>query len=298
MRSKMSTLSRLMPSIMKLRGANKHYQTRETVREHLADLMLHPRSVAAPKKQHPAVRRSAFLHEGWRIFVVEPKAGESKGTVVYLHGGGWIHEASPYHWKLVEQLAAETSTTVIMPVYPLAHEGGTARSVANHVAALCEEYQGPLTLMGDSAGGSIAASVSLMLRDQGRTAALTVLISPALDLRMTNPEIDAVQPLDPWLVKRGQLELVEMWAGEDVHDPVLNPFLGDLTGLGRLVVFSGTRDILNPDTRHFVDAARAAGVEVTYFEEQGQIHVYPLLPTVEGRAARRQVVEAVRQIQH
>ncbi|MCW1804280.1 alpha/beta hydrolase fold domain-containing protein [Brachybacterium squillarum] len=98
-------------------------------------------------------------------------------------------------------------------------------------------------------------------------------MAPALDLRMQNPEIDAVQPHDPWLVKAGQLELTERWIGEHGEDPVLNPFLGDLRGLGPLLLFSGTRDLLNPDTRLFVRRARREGAPIEYVEAPGQIDV-------------------------
>jgi acetyl esterase/lipase len=64
-----------------------------------------------------------------------------------------------------------------------------------------------------------------------------------------------------------------------------------------LTVFSGTRDILNPDTRLLVDKAVAAGVDVDYHEEQGLVHVYPLTPTPEGRAARALLIERVRAAQ-
>lgn len=122
---------------------------------------------------------------------------------------------------------------------------------------------------------------------------LTLLIAPALDLRMRNPQIDKVQPLDPWLVKKGLLLVTERWIGEHSEDPVLNPFLGDLHGLGPLTIYSGTRDLLNPDTRLFVERLRSEGIDVDYHEAPGQLHVHPLLPTPEGRTARREIVRAV-----
>ena len=150
--------------------------------------------------------------------------------------------------------------------------------------------------MGDSAGGTIAISTNLMLRNEGPPVDLTVLISPALDLRMGNPEIDAVQPSDPWLVKKGQLLLSEMWTEKQFDDPVINPILADPDGIGRLLIFSGTRDILNPDTRLFVQHAKHAGNDVAYHEAPGQLHVYPLLPTPEAKWARREIAEAVRDL--
>lgn len=282
-----------MPLIMRLRGANKNYLTREDVRRHIDDLILHPRSAAAPEKVRKGLKLSAKHENGWRVFTVQPRTAEPRGTVVYLHGGGWIHEASSAHWSLVQQIADEASVAVVVPVYPLAHEGGSAETVVPRVAELCENLEGPIALMGDSAGGSIAMSTSLLLAQRGGPVALTVLISPALDLRFSNPEIDVVQPSDPWLVRNGQIELAEMWLGDHAEDEILNPFFGDTAAVGPIVVFSGTRDILNPDTRSFVRDAEARGADLTYHEQPGHIHVYPLLPTPEGRRARQAIVEAV-----
>lgn len=55
----------------------------------------------------------------------------------------------------------------------------------------------------------------------------------------------------------------------------------------------GTRDILTPDARLFTQRARAAGVDVDYVQADGMVHVYPLLPIPEGRAARRRIVDAI-----
>lgn len=288
-----SLLGRLMPTVMRLRRANRNYRSREHVRRHIRELTLRPQPVGPPARLRTGVSVSASWEGGWRIYTITPSDKAARGTVVYLHGGSWIHEIAPAHWRLAQQLADEASVTVVMPVYPLVHEGGTANRVVPFVADLCTDVDGPVVLMGDSAGGSIAMSASLLLKEREEPVVLTVLISPVLDMRLTNPEIDLVQPQDPWLVKRGALELVEMWTGGALDDPRWNPILGDLQGLSTLVVFSGTRDILNPDTRIFVQRAADHGVDVEYHEGFGQIHVYPLLPIPEGKQARRAIISAV-----
>lgn len=293
---KMSLLGRLMPTIMVLRRSNKNYVTRERLRAHLAELTLRPDSANPPRKLRKDVVLTSRHDHGWRVYEVAPADNPPKGTVVYLHGGGWINEAATAHWRLVEQLAAEACVKVMLPVYPLIHTGGTAATVVPTVVTLCEQVDGPLVVAGDSAGGTIAMSTSLALKEGGAPPDLTILISPALDLRMQNPQIDERQPLDPWLVKEGQIELAEMWVGEHGEDPVLNPFLGDLEGLARVIIFSGTRDVLNPDTRLFVDRLQDAAVDHEYHELAGHLHVYPLLPTPEGKAARCTMVSAVRRI--
>lgn len=289
----MSLTARLMPTVMRAKKANKNYLSRDHVRRHLEDLAVRPRPVNPPKRLRKNIAVTAEWDRGWRIYTISPTTKPPRGTVIYLHGGGWMHEAATTHWKWVQRLADEASVAVIMPAYPLAHESGTAETVVPRIAEICEDLAGPVILMGDSAGGSIAMSASLLLARREVPVALTVLISAPLDLRFTNPEIDARQPDDPWLVKEGQLEVAEMWIGEHGEDPVLNPFFGDLSGIGRLVLFSGTRDILNPDTKIFVHKAQQAGVDIDYYEQPGHLHVYPLLPTPEGRKARQVIIEAV-----
>lgn len=122
---------------------------------------------------------------------------QSGTTVVYLHRGGWIHEASPQHWLLIQQLVAQAGVRMLFPIYPLAQAGGRSKTTVAWVLRLCRSLDGDVVLMGDSAGGTIAMSASIALAQEDRPVAFTALISPAFDLRMTNPEIEKVQPLDP-----------------------------------------------------------------------------------------------------
>jgi acetyl esterase/lipase len=69
----------------------------------------------------------------------------------------------------------------------------------------------------------------------------------------------------------------------------------ELAGLGPLWLFTGTRDVLNPDAHLLAAAAESAGTRVVFTEIAGQLHVYPLLPTKVGAAARDQIITALRQ---
>ena len=65
-------------------------------------------------------------------------------------------------------------------------------------------------------------------------------------------------------------------------------------GLGPLAVFTGTRDLLHPDSLRLAERARAAGVRCELHSEPDLLHVYPLMPIPEGRAARARIVEILR----
>ena len=229
-------------------------------------------------------------HElGWPVFTLEPEKGQARGCLIYVHGGGWVNEIKVQHWRLAARIAVEAGMRVAVPIYPLV-PFGTAAQVVPAVADLVRTSTtrfGRTYLAGDSAGGQVALSAALLLRDAQHTVPRTLLISPALDLSLSNPEIDLLQPHDPWLGRDGTRVMIEHWRGTlALSDPRVSPLAADLTGLGPLTVFSGTRDILAPDIRLLVAKARAAGVDVDFHEQPGLVHVYPLTPTPEGRGAQ------------
>lgn len=104
-----------------------------------------------------------------------------------------------------------------------------------------------------------------------------------------------MQPSDPWLGVPGDRVFTDLWRGTlETSDPAVSPLFGSFAGLGPLTVLTGTRDILNPDAHLLAERAASAGVSVELIERQGELHVYPLLPTREGRGARAQIVDILR----
>ena len=293
-----SASSRLLPVVLRLIGAHRPFTSAEGARERIAQRALRPHPYGPPRWLRRDVVVSAGRWRGWPLYTLVPRAGGARGSTVYVHGGGWVHEVAPQHWHLAAQVAAQARTTVLLPIYPLVPHG-TAGEVVPGVADLvlaARGEHGGACLAGDSAGGQIALSAALLLRDEHRVVLpRTVLISPALDLSLTNPEIDLVEPHDPWLGREGTRVLADRWRGElPLDDPRVSPLAADPRGLGPLTVFTATRDITNPDTRLLVERARAARVDVELHEERGLVHVHPLTPTPEGRAARAVLVERLR----
>jgi acetyl esterase/lipase len=292
--------SPVIPGLLRLTRANRTFVSAERARAHVEDRRIRPQAYGPPRLLRGDVRIAVDHGPGWPVYTITPRNGASRGAVVYVHGGGWVNEIAVQHWWLAAQLAAEAGVSVSLPIYPLV-PFGTAQEVVSAVVQLVLDSPAGAagtSLAGDSAGGQIALSAALALRDEHRvTVPRTVLIAPALDLTLANPEIDVVQPTDPWLGRDGARVFIEHWRGDlDVTDPRVSPLFGDLHGLGPLTVFSGTRDILNPDNRLLVAGARAAGVEVEDLERDGLVHVYPLTPTSEGRDARRTIVDRLRSV--
>ncbi|MDJ0312736.1 alpha/beta hydrolase fold domain-containing protein [Arthrobacter sp. H35-D1] len=289
---------RLIPALLRAGKANAAFVTEAGARAQLRERTLRPRPYGPPRRIRADVLVSATRNEaGWPSYSVTPRNTTARGAVVYIHGGGWVNEIAPQHWQLAAQIAAEAKTTVQILIYPLVPYG-TAQEVVDGVAAAAlfsTRTHGPTVLAGDSAGGQIVLSAVLQLRDRhGVTLPRTIAISPAVDLSMKNPDIPVVQPSDPWLGTKGTQLFIDLWKDTlDVNDPVVSPLNGALEGLGPLTLFSGTRDILNPDGRLFAEKAAKAGVDVEFIQLDGQLHVFPLLPTRIGRDARKGISELV-----
>jgi acetyl esterase/lipase len=290
--------SGIVAPALRLVHANRIFVSADEARRHVRARQLRPKSYAPPGRLHPDVRVDVEHRNGWPVYTVAPRIGTPVGSLVYVHGGGWVNEIVSQHWNLAAQIAAEANTTVTLPIYPLV-PFGTAAEAAEFIVDLVlrniERY-GPTSIGGDSAGGQIALSVALALRDDhGVTLPQTVLISPALDLSWSNPDIPRVQPTDPWLATPGGKVFAEHWRGDrELLDPVVSPLFGNLAGLGPVTLFSGTRDVLNPDARLLVEKAAAAGVPLEFHEGSGQLHVFPLLPTVAGRDMRALIASRIR----
>lgn len=293
-----SLVSRLVPLYIRATGRQRLLADAGRAARFLAGSPVRPESYAPPRRLRPDVRVTRADRHEWPVYTIEPRDRPARGAVVYVHGGAWAREIAPQHWRLCARIAAEAGTRVLVPIYPLAPRG-TAGEVVPAVADLVEEARtahGAVALAGDSAGGQIALSAAMVLRDRGADPLpATVLLSPALDLALDNPEIDRVQPTDPWLSRPGTHVFIAAWRAElPLDDPRVSPLRGDFAGLGPLTVIGGTRDICLPDTRLGVEAARAAGVDVDYTEERGQLHVHPLHPTPEGRRAQEHIVAVLR----
>ncbi|WP_280369991.1 alpha/beta hydrolase fold domain-containing protein [Nocardia wallacei] len=293
----MNIPERLVPIYLRATHTNAPFRTAEGAAEVIQSQALRPASFNPPAKLRPDVTISVRREDQCPVYTVSPKLTTPTGSVLYTHGGGWVHEISPQHWALVAQIAAEARVAVTVPIYKLLPYGDAAQ-VNELILRLFHDLESRHTevrLAGDSAGGQITLSAALSLRDQGVENIHTVLISPALELTLSNPRIPAVLPTDPWLGVDGTRVLAENWAADlPIDDPRVSPLLGDMRGLGPMLLFSGTHDILNPDAHLLLDKARAAGVDVTFIERPDAVHVFPLLPTRSAEAARERVVAALR----
>lgn len=232
---------------------------------------------------------------GFPVYEVTP-ARPGALRILYLHGGAYVFEITKFHWALIAEMAERLGARVTVPIYPLAPEHdfhamfGMVREIYRDL--LGETQADDIVFMGDSAGGNMAVVLTMMARQEGLAApSRLVLISPGLDMSLANPKIFDVERIDPWLGIPGGTEAVRLYAAGIEHtDWRISPLYGDLSALPDTLLFTGTRDILNPDSTLFAERARAAGVNVELVSERGMFHVWPLIDMPEARKARDRIV--------
>lgn len=283
-----------------LYGLKRTLSSAERTRRRIAAQAIRPPRFSPPRIIGWHADVSGGHRSGWPLYSLAPRNGAAPVRhVLYFHGGAYINEIVFTHWWTLGLLARSAPCRVAVPIYPLAAAIGPARTIAtaSEIAkGLIEEVGAEgLVLMGDSAGGGIALAVAQALRDGGLKPARVLLISPWLDLAVDLPEQQAIGPRDAMLGIPGLQEAGRTYAGSlPLGDSRPSPIHGDMSGLPPVTSFTGTDDVLNPDSHRLQAACEAAGTEFELLEADGMPHVYPLLPTPEGRTARRQIIERLR----
>jgi len=235
---------------------------------------------------------------GHVVYEAMPK-GDVFRRILYLHGGAYCFEMTPFHWQLVAEMAERLAAHITVPIYPLApeHDFHAIYGMASAVYRDVFEAADNVTIMGDSAGGNMALVLTMMAAENGwPIASRLVLMSPGVDMTLTNSETREVARHDPWLDIPGGIEAVRIYAANlEIGDWRISPTYGNLSVLPPTLLFSGTRDLLHPDTAIFTEKARAAGADVELVTGDRMIHVWPLLDMPEARHARDRMVEFVKE---
>ncbi|MEE6176792.1 PPE family protein [Mycobacterium sp. 050134] len=224
-------------------------------------------------------------YNGMSVVQITP-AHPTGNYVVAIHGGAFILPPSIFHWLDYSVMAYQTGATMEVPIYPLLQQGGTAATVVPQMAGLISSqialHGAPnVSVIGDSAGGNLAlAAVESLVANHQAIPASMVLLSPWLDVGMTNPNIALVQ--DPLLPIGPAQQIGRAWAGAlSVTNPLVSPLYGNLSGLPPTYVYSGNMDILSADVLTLQQEAVAQGANINFVLANGQIHDWVLL-TLDG----------------
>jgi acetyl esterase len=241
-----------------------------------------------------------------RVYV--PEGNVPFPVLVYFHGGGWVIGSIATHDVTCRQIANAAGCMVVSVDYRLAPEHKYPAAVDDAYAATGWVFEHAASIGadprrvavgGDSAGGNLAAAVSLMARDRAsfRTV-LQVLIYPILDYDLDTSSYR--ENADGYLLTRDTMRWFwECYLSreEDGGDPYASPLRAeDFGGLAPALVITAEYDPLRDEGEAYAARLRQAGVPAILTRYEGMIHAFFRRTELfdKARAAMRQVAEALR----
>jgi acetyl esterase/lipase len=227
------------------------------------------------------------------------KGPAALGTMLYLHGGGYIGTSPLMYAAFTGYLARDTGCDVFVADYRLAPEFPFPAGLLDAI----EVYEGLLErsvesdrlfVAGDSGGGGLATSLLLDARAHHLpTPAGLILFSPEVDLALDEPSIvdNAETDILPWNVPVGPY-----LHGIDPHNKFVSAIYADVSRYPPTFVAFGDDEMFRDPIRRFVARLDEADIDVSVIEEPAMFHVFPMLMPWAGASRRvyRRVGEFVR----
>jgi acetyl esterase len=202
--------------------------------------------------------------------------------LVFFHGGGWVIGNLETHDVVCRKLAHEGEMIVISVDYRLAPEHRFPAAVEDAVTAtkwLAANAKAlgvdasRLVVGGDSAGGNLAAVVSLDARENGPRLAGQLLVYPATDFSRKHPSHS--EPETSILLTHTVVTwFMNNYLGDaDINDWRASPARArTLAGLPPAYVLTAGADPLRDEGDEYAARLKEAGVAVTYRHFPGQFH--------------------------
>ena len=208
---------------------------------------------------------------GARVYT--PEGNLPMGVLVYFHGGGWVLGDLESHDRVCRALANQAGCVVVSVDYRLAPEHvfpagaedcyAATKWVSENAASINADAT-RLAVGGDSAGGNLAAVVSMMARDRGGPAInFQLLLYPVTDCALDTPSQKEFAA-DGFVLSRADME----WFWKNYADTVAeknNPYAcplraKDLKSLPPALVLTASHDPLRDEGERFAGRLIAAGV--------------------------------------
>ena len=217
------------------------------------------------------------------VRIYTPDVRPPLAVEVYFHGGGWVVGDLDSHDHVCRAIANRAGCVVVSVDYRLAPEArfpaalddayAATRWVSEHADELGVDAN-RLAVAGDSAGGNLAAAVTLRARDRGAPPiALQVLVYPVTDGGCDTGSYEEFA--DGFSLARADMQWFwDHYLGDqDRLQPLASPLrAADLRGLPPALVITAGNDPLRDEGEAYAARLRDAGVPTTLARYDGVIH--------------------------
>jgi epsilon-lactone hydrolase len=203
---------------------------------------------------------------GVQSLIVSP-GEDTRPTVLYLHGGGYIVGSAFGYRSHAGALALAAQTGVLVPDYRLAPEHPFPAALEDSIRAyqwlIRRAAAEDVVVVGASSGGGLAMSLLLKLKQERAVLpGAAVLLCPWLDLaeRLPSESRTTLPPVPS--MEEVRLCTNAYLAGHPLSDPIVDPLSADLSGLPPMLMQAATGDARLADAKALAIRAREQGVDV------------------------------------
>ena len=220
----------------------------------------------------------------------EPVEGEKYPVLLFFHGGGWVTESVENYDRVCSRMAQSTGHIVMSVEYRLAPEYRFPVPLEDCYAAAKALYTGHLvlpadpdriTIIGDSAGGNLAAAVCLKARDTGDFAPKKqILIYPAVSNCYTkkSPYKSVQENGQDYLLTAVKMEeYLKLYESstEDRQNPYFAPILAkDLSHMPETLILTAEFDPLRDEGEEYGKRLKKANNYVEIHRIPDALHGY------------------------
>jgi len=222
-------------------------------------------------------------------------------TIVFFHGGGYVFGGLETHDALCRRLTRESGCAVLSVAYRLAPEHPFPAAVEDAYAATEWAAANPerlggvdsLAVAGDSAGGTLAAVVSLMAAERdGPEIAHQALLYPAIGVDEAQASVRENAGI---VLDEADLRFFQRcYLGSEIHErnPYADPSnAGDLSMVAPATVVTAGFDPLRDGAKEYAERLVGDGVDVRYENYPAQVHGFATMAidaaeTVAARVGR------------
>lgn len=240
------------------------------------------------------------------VRMFQPKIKRSNELLLFFHGGGWVIGSIETYTRQCIQLADTLGRTVLAVDYLKAPENPfpagfedcyrVADLLISHPELTGISGANELTLIGNSAGGNLAAAVSLRLRDEGKTLPKRqILINPVTywnhDERSPFASVEE-NGYDYGLTNKKMQEYMEMYEPDEVkrQSPYIAPLMAeDFSNQPDTLIITSEFDPLRDEGEAYGHLLKDAGNKVKVFRAMDTVHNYifgPLTSQIEIKTYR------------
>jgi acetyl esterase/lipase len=221
--------------------------------------------------------------------LTHPQA-DARSALLYLHGGGYALGSIKSHRATAGQLAEAGKINTLIIDYRRPPEHPFPVALQDALTAydwLRKNGYERIMIAGDSAGGGLALSMVVSLRDNhAPMPVLVICLSPVTDVECTGDSIITNARLDPWLKADTKILFDYYVDRNDPRDPLISPLYADFAKFPPIVIHVGTDEILLSDSTRLADKAKAAGVDVQIKIWPGMWHIFPFFAPFVPEAAQ------------